>query len=65
MLTLYDVLFITEAIVAYIEKIVEYYNHIRHCPEIREEMRKFAEENLTWEPQLKKVLEEIKTSDEK
>lgn len=48
-----------------IEKIVEYYNHIRHCPEIREEMRKFAEENLTWEPQLKKVLEEIKTSDEK
>lgn len=40
-----------------INEIVEYYEYIKHHPELSKQMRKFAEENLTWEKQLKKVVD--------
>ena len=39
-----------------IEEIIKYYKHIKAHPDIPEKMRKYAEENLTWEKQLKKVV---------
>lgn len=39
-----------------INEIVEYYEYLKQHPEIPKQMRKFAEENLTWEKQLQKVI---------
>lgn len=42
-----------------IREIIKYYEHIKSHPEIHGQMRKFAEENLTWERQLEKVIAAI------
>lgn len=42
-----------------INEIIEFYQYIKAHPEIPKNMRKFAEENLTWEKQLKKVVDAI------
>lgn len=42
-----------------IEKVIEFYDYIKAHPEIHQQMRTYAEENLTWEKQLKKVMKEI------
>lgn len=42
-----------------IEKIIEFYDCIKSHPEIPWQMRKFAEETMTWEKQLKKVIDAV------
>ncbi|HCH28280.1 MAG TPA: hypothetical protein DEW35_02110 [Ruminococcaceae bacterium] len=42
-----------------VREIIEYYSYIIAHPDIHDRMRKFAEENLTWEKQLKKVIAAI------
>lgn len=42
-----------------IKEIVEFYEYIKQHPELSLKMRKFAEENFTWEKQLKKVINSI------
>ncbi len=42
-----------------INEIIEFFNYVKSHPEIHKEMRKYAEENLTWEKQLKKVMDEV------
>lgn len=42
-----------------IEQVIEFYEYIKAHPEIHRQMRTYAEENLTWEKQLKKVMESI------
>ena len=42
-----------------IEQVIEFYEYIKAHPEIHRQMRTYAEENLTWEKQLKKVMEAI------
>ena len=39
-----------------IEKIIEWYKNLKVTPE---EIRKYAEENLTWDKQMKKVIDSI------
>lgn len=39
-----------------IREIIDYFQFVKQHPDIPAQMRKFAEENLTWEPQLKKVI---------
>lgn len=42
-----------------IEQVIEFYEYIKAHPEIHRQMRTYAEENLTWEKQLKKVMDEV------
>ena len=42
-----------------INEIVEYYEYVKQRPEIHKQMRKFAEETMTWEKQLKKVIDAV------
>lgn len=42
-----------------INEIIKYYEYVKQHPELPKQMRKFAEENLTWEKQLKKVIDEL------
>ena len=44
-----------------ISNIVEFVEKLSNSPNITKQMRKFAEENLTWEKQLEKVMEEVKS----
>ncbi len=44
-----------------IYEIIAYYEYLKQHPEIPAQMRKFAEENLTWEEQLKKVMNVFNT----
>ena len=43
-----------------IEQIVEFALFVRQHDEIHKYMRKYAEKNLTWEIQMKKVMDTIK-----
>lgn len=40
-----------------IKEILDFYQYVKTHPEISKTMRSFAEENLTWEKQLKKVID--------
>lgn len=42
-----------------IDKVIEFYDYIKAHPEIHRQMREYAEQNLSWEKQLKKVMDEV------
>lgn len=42
-----------------IEQVIEFYDYIKAHPEIHRQMRTYAEENLSWEKQLKKVMDAV------
>lgn len=46
-----------------IDKVIEFYDYIKAHPDIHRQMREYAEQNLSWEKQLKKVMDEVEKSE--